>query len=63
MGEGRAGEVDDKASKGQTARAYGKGFTAASMGGVGARDRTWGLGIEVGSDKESMEVGRMAECD
>ena len=42
---------------------YGTGFTAESLARVGVRDGMQGPGIKVGSDKELIEVGRMAECD
>ena len=42
---------------------YGTGFTAESLARVGARAGTSRSVIEIGSDKELMEVGRMAEGD
>ena len=40
---------------------YGKGFIVGSLARVGASDETWSPGIEVGSNMELTEVGRMAE--
>jgi hypothetical protein len=52
------GEAGDRASDGQAAGVYDNDFTAGSLKRVAARDRTWRLGIEVGSDKELSEVRR-----
>ena len=51
----KIGEICDRASEGQAAGVYGTGFTAGSLAKVGARDRTWVLGIEVGSDINSIQ--------
>ena len=40
---------------------YGTGFTMGCLARVGASDGMWVPGIEVGSDKELMDVGRMAK--
>ena len=56
-------EIGDWANEGQAVGVYGRGFTAGSLVEVGARDRTWELGIEVDSNEELMEIGRMAERD
>ena len=56
MGADRIGEIDDRAREGQAAGVYGGGFTARKG------DRS-GLSNKVSSDKELMEVGRMAEGD
>ena len=42
---------------------YGIGFTARSLARVVAKDGMSRLVIRVGSNKELMEVGRMAEGD
>ena len=39
---------------------YGEGFTAGSLAGKRTRGGTRGTGNKVSSDKELMEVGRMA---
>ena len=59
----RIGEVGDQASEGQAAGVYGAGFTAGSLARKGAKIGTRGMGNKVSSDKELMEVGRMAEGD
>ena len=63
MGADRIGEIGDRACEGQAAGVYGTGFTAGYLAGKGARGGTKGTGNKVGSDKELMEVGRMAEGD
>ena len=40
---------------------HGTDFTAGSLAKVGVSDRTWRLGIEVGSEEELIEVWRMVE--
>ena len=57
------GEVGDRASEGQAAGVYGADFTAESLAGKEARGGTRGTGNKVSSDKELIEVGRMAEGD
>ena len=42
---------------------YGTGFTVGSLARVEARDGTLGSRIEVGSDKDLTDVGKMAEHD
>ena len=63
MGVGRIGEVGDRASERQAVRVYGAGFTVGSLAGKGARSGTRGTENNVDSDKELMEIGRMAEGD
>jgi hypothetical protein len=43
---------------GDRARVYGTGFVLGFLARIGVRDRTWRLGIEVGSD----DLRRMTEC-
>ena len=57
------GEVGNRASEGQAAGVYGASVTAESLAGNGARGEMRGTGNKVGSDKELMEVGRVAEGD
>jgi hypothetical protein len=63
MGVDRIREVGDRASKGQTVGGFGVGFTVGSLARKGARRETRGTGSKVSSDKELMEVGRMAVGD
>ena len=63
MGVNRIGEVGDRVNEGQAAMVYGTGFTVGSLARIGARDGSWRPGIKVGSDKQLMEIGRMAEGD
>ena len=42
---------------------YGAFFTAGSLAREGARGGMRGIGNKVSSDKEFLEVGRMAEGD
>ena len=55
--------LGDRASEGQASGVYGAGFTAGSQARKGARSGTRVMGNKVSSDKELMEVGRMAEGD
>ena len=57
------GKVSDEASEGQATGVCGARFTAGSLAGKGARGGTRRTGNRVSSDKELMEVGRMAEGD
>ena len=61
MGVDRLGEVGNWGSEGQATGVYWAGFTVRSLAGKGARGRTRGTGNKVSSDKELIEVGRMAE--
>ena len=63
MGVDRIGEVGDRASEGQVAGVYGAGFTVGSLARKGARGGMRVTGNKVSSDKELMEVGRMAVGD
>ena len=53
----------DLCQSGQVAGVYGSGFKAESLARVRARNRTQGPEFEVDSDKELMEIRRMAEHD
>ena len=57
----RVGEVGNRASEEQSTWVYGASFYNWISGKVGVMG-TWGLEIEVGSDMELTEMGRMAEC-
>ena len=63
MGVDGIGEVGDRASEGPASGVYGAGFIAGSLTGKGARVGNKGTGKKVSSDKELLEVGRMAEGD
>ena len=60
MAVDKIGEVDDRANEAQATGVFGSGFIMGSQAMVGARGGTI---IKVSSDKESTEIGRMAEDD
>ena len=51
VGGGPSGMVSVRVSEAQAAGVYGAGFTVESLARVGARERIWGLGIKIGSNK------------
>ena len=61
MSVDRIFDVGDIVCEGQTARVYRMGFIVGSLTRKGARDRMRGTGNKVISDKELIEIGRMAE--
>ena len=63
MGVDRIGEVVTELVKDRLLFIYRTVFTVESLARVGARNRMWRLGVEVGSDEELTKVRRMGECN